>query len=525
MNPNQKNTSQNLLAYFTLSLLFALLAIVVNGHHIVRVPTYAYQFNLRMTWLFWLSISLSIIALIPLLQDLLQRLHGKKMLPSFFEYFFKSEFREKTTRITSFFVSKRRLLAVLLTGGSGGILLMVILLFRSGALEDDYVNSRVYQLSSAFLGRDVQNGEFHNVATCWFTTQATDLSGYLENCLSIVKTMKEAGAKVVMIPLNMEFTPGKANVDMLFRALQKTDVVVFGKPYAFSVIINDSTNRVRLSEGVIALNDQAYTRTLNLASIKLVPYRDIYINTNNDILLELLRKYRGYPHDVEPRHVGNKVILGDDALPVTGNGMLYSRDRLKPMYGTDLSITRGVPWTHSVNVSLSKREDKVRFLGDNSDSLFVRSFNLKDGTKFRSFNQVPVSELAEKVRGKIVLLMTNAGGSTVPYLSIRAYGVALENVLAGKVTRKPDDGFIWFSVVVLVLSGAGAYFFKPLVSILCTLLIAVTAIYVGSLLYDSYDILLDIFYPLLSLAFAAVCFPLVKAAFLSRQFSRDSFVP
>jgi len=517
MNPNQEKTSWNLLAYFTLSLLFALLAIVVNGHHIVRVPTFAYQFSLRMTWLFWLSISLSIVALIPLLRDVLEKLHDRSMLPSFLEYFFKPEFRERIHQVGNMFASQKRFLAMLLCGGSGGILLIVILLFRSGALEDDYINSRVYQLSSSFLGRDVQNGEFHNVAICWFTTQATDLSGYLENCLSIVKTLKEAGAKVVMIPL-MEFTPGKANVDMLFRALQKTDVVVFGKPYAYSVIINDSANRVRLSEGVVVLNDQAYTRTLNLASIKLVPYRDIYINTNNDILLELLRKYRGYPHDVEPRHVGNKVILGDDALPVTGNGMLYSRDRLKPMYGTDLTITRGAPWTHSVNVSLSKREDKVRFLGDNSDSLFVRSFNLKDGTKFRSFNQVPVSELAEKVRGKIVLLMTNAGRSTVPYLSIRAYGVALENVLAGKVTRKPDDGFIWFSVVVLVLSGVGAYFFKPLVSILCTLLIAVMAVYAGSLLYDSYDVLFDIFYPLLSLAFAAVCFPLIKAAISSHQF-------
>ena len=173
---------------------------------------------------------------------------------------------------------------------------------------------------------------------------------------------------------------------------------------------------------------------------------------------------------------------------------------------------------HSVNVSTSKREDKIKFRGENSDSLFVHSFNPKDGMGFRSFNQVPVSELAEKVRGKVVLVMTNYGRSTVPYLSIRAYGVALENVLTGNVTRKPDDGFIWFSVVVLVLSGAGAYFFKPLVSILCTLLIAVTAIYAGSLLYDSYDILLDIFYPLLSLAFAAVCFPLVKAASSIRQF-------
>jgi len=98
-----------------------------------------------------------------------------------------------------------------------------------------------------------------------------------------------------------------------------------------------------------------------------------------------------------------------------------------------------------------------------------------------------------------------------PYMPDRAYAVGLESVLRGNLMTKPASGYLWFSIACIALAGFLGYGFRPLIAILLMFVLAAITLVVASQLYNSMNIMIDIFYPLLSIGVAMIVFPAIAA--------------
>ena len=75
--------------------------------------------------------------------------------------------------------------------------------------------------------------------------------------------------------------------------------------------------------------------------------------------------------------------------------------------------------------------------------------------------------------------------------------------------EKPTSGYLWLSVACIVIAGFFAYRFRPLAAILLMFVLAVCTLVFASYLYDRLNIIIDIFYPLLSIGVAIIVFPAI----------------
>jgi hypothetical protein len=121
------------------------------------------------------------------------------------------------------------------------------------------------------------------------------------------------------------------------------------------------------------------------------------------------------------------------------------------------------------------------------------------------------SSLEENVKNKIVFLVGNYGSLSGQYMPDRAIAVWLESVLRGELMRKPASGHLWISLVCLVIAGFFAFRFRPLMAILFMFMLAAITLVAASHLYNSMNIMIDIFYPLLSIGVAMIVFPAIAA--------------
>lgn len=119
-----------------------------------------------------------------------------------------------------------------------------------------------------------------------------------------------------------------------------------------------------------------------------------------------------------------------------------------------------------------------------------------------------MQDIGTLLENKIVLLMDSFGppGS---YLVSKAYESAIENILSGTLIRKWEMGHLWISLLFLVIAGLIVHRVRLVIAFFLTLALLPGVLYLGSYLYTSHNILVDMFYPLLSTAMAIVVFPVI----------------
>ena len=158
--------------------------------------------------------------------------------------------------------------------------------------------------------------------------------------LKLVRKMKQSGAKVVLIPLPMEW----AVVEPTQKAIQDmeaTNVVVFGKtvqkmvwdyqaqtyklrPAKNHYVRHPTFDRTKISWGVLSM----LWREIGFLELVPLGYLEEYGNELiPDVSVEILRKYEGLDSSAIIRDV-DEVRVGSHVIPISSDGIAYAKQNL-----------------------------------------------------------------------------------------------------------------------------------------------------------------------------------------------------
>jgi hypothetical protein len=282
----------------------------------------------------------------------------------------------------------------------------------------------------------------------------------------------------------------------LLRELERTGIVVFATDYGRTIRIADSTGEFKLSAGSKTMSDREVEETNRLVRLRPLGIERAGSHRLLDVSMEVLRKYKGYGNDVAWSEEGGEFRFGEYRIPVTKDGWMYSKDR-------GLRIPLTLVYVDSTG-TWSDENGMPKFVppGAMKAALKIEG-GIRDGKK------VPLQDLGTRLQGKIVVLMDSFVSSSSSYVVSKAYDSAIENILTGTLVRKWELGHLWISVLSLILAGLITYRVRLVVAVLILLALLPCVLLLGSYLYTTHSILIDMFYPLLSTAMAIVVFPII----------------
>jgi hypothetical protein len=487
MDKKSDKSSRELIVYFVLALMFGLISIPASK--IIALSYYPSSgfVRLNLRWLFWLSITLSILCTIPLLRAFVYALHIRGSLPKTIDWLFADEISQRIGIVIERLRSKVFGVIGRLVFAGIGILLIVMLLFRTGVIHNDQVDSNAYALAQSLIGTHSKVVDSSIVSM--FTFLRRHEPGYYLECLKLVRDLKTAGVKVVLLRL-ADFRNDKESLKLM-RELEETGIVVFATPYGFNFRTADSLGEMQYSKGTFTLAERDMEESIGLCRIKPLGTQGLFADPLADVTIEVLRKYKSYARDLPMKRRVNEIQFGEFTIPVTSDGSMYSRYNTGNGRMTVVGNEDGTWMYTNPNVGKFLYRDLKESVVTNSG--FTRSL-FSNSSK----------ELGKEMQGTIVFLSESFGIDRTQMPS--AYASAVENILAGKVTRKSETGYLWLSVVCLVIAGFVAYRFRMVGAILLMFILAVCTLLFGAYLYDGQNILVDIFYPLLSIAMAMVAF-------------------
>jgi hypothetical protein len=489
MDKKSDKSSRELLMYFVLALMFGLLSIPAGRMITVTYFQFAGGVTLNLRWIFWLSVTLSILCILPLLRAFFYVLHQRSSLPKAIDWLFSDEIRARMESIIARLQAKAFGTIGRLAIAGVGILVVIMLLYRTGAIHNDEVDSNLYALAHSLKGTHRQEASFSNVSVFGFNRP--HYGEYLPDCLKLVRDLKEAGAKVVLLGLSPS-TPADLKESLkLMRELENTGIVVFGTPYGRNFRSADSLGEIKYSKGTFTLSEHSIEEAIGLSRFKPSGMESDYSDPLLDVSLEIIRKYKGYSDHVWPERGADEIRFGDFKIPVTKDGWMFSREKGFTIWQILVYVDSKGDWVY------------WRQQGSMWNAPEVKKAGLAVSTAPRGVMKL----IGGEVQGKIVLLSESFGERN--FNGLRAYASAIENILDGKITRKSETGYLWLSVVCVVVAGFIAYRFRMIATILLMSVLAVCTLLFGSYLYDNQNILVDIFYPLMSLAMTMVAFPAI----------------
>lgn len=507
MDNKPDKSNRTLILYFALSVIFALLSILASKvMTVMYFPSFA-KITINLKWMFWLSATLSVAFILPLIRSLLFALHQQGRLPKVLRWFFRDE-------VVARFVLTIHSLQGLLFSTIGrlvlaglGIFLLTIAVWRSGAIHETETDSNLLTIVDAARGRhsDTAEAAFSTVELCSFLR--SERSYYLRDCLKLVTDLKAAGVKVVVLGMRPPFGP--KDESPLLRELEKTGIVVFATDYGRTLRIADSTGELTLSAGSVTISNREVEETDRIVRLRPTGIENVGSPRLLDVSIEILRKYKGYGSDVAWVEDRGEFRFGDYRIPVTTGGWMYSQDRgfrnpLRFVYVDSTGTWSYESWlARPSSLGITTGAWSYKWGGARFSASGITTAGLKiEGYK------IPMQDIGTRLQGKIVLLMDSFGppGS---YLISRAYESAIENILSGTLVRKWELGHLWVSVLCLIIAGLIIYRVRLIVAFLILLALLPGVLLFGSYLYTSHSVLIDMFYPLLSTAMAICVFPII----------------
>ncbi|MFH0988726.1 MAG: hypothetical protein V1799_01780 [bacterium] len=498
--PNSKLKS--LLPYFILAMFFAAMGIIFNQQTVtVRYPrSSGASQSVNIEWLHLVFITLSLISVVPLLKEILGTI-TRKVLPSLLN---NIQFNR--------FSTLRRIGLFLLAGLS--IVSVLVLLSWTRLLPDDELNGKMYEFVSMVSNAREKSEHFTNVVNVSYANFSTNPKQHLRDCVTIVEKLKAAGAKAVY--LSLQELPLDKDLDSLIVKLMNSDIVVLATP-GESIRYGSGELRDKNGMGIFIplVNEKSLWASERLASIS-------YGQAWWPLFHGVLRKYYGYPYYQFVGLWGNDILIGDTKLSISlssRTSSLYFRDQCPVFEGGDIVLHRGNAWAfgHGYEGYSQKRSIHTRdlwFYKGSSEDTLLHYTSYLDSVKGETFPLSQVSEAAlhSVFNGKVVFMGGNFGREGGLFTPSRALMIATESILSDHMIHKTDTGFIWLSIISLVLAGLIAYHTRPFLSFLLMIVLLMGVLLTGYFFYQHLNILIDIIYPLLSVGVALIVFPAINVA-------------
>ena len=499
----------SLIGYFLLGLFFALLSILAKRPMVISYQRLSVGIGIDTRWFFWLLLILSAICMGPLIIAIFRNRHDQRKLPKFLDFLFQHEraSERSQTREKIYEWLFGRLSLFIMTGAA--ILLLSIFIERTNAIDDDNVNGKFYELILRLRGVERMNLTFSHVTQLLYLTPNKDADQYLRDLRDIVAKLKSAGARTVVISLP-QFPPEGKNVFPLMKEIGSNGIVVWGLSHS---AMSQPIDQIADSLGVTIFSMAYYSTGMN----ELWRGPSLVRLWRADAALTILGKYHNYPRYMNVQSpIADGIEFGDYKIALSKDQWTYALDKYRVSALEQICIHRGYSWISGgmVRGGVPIQSDRItRYLGSikETDTLQYSAYNR---TPDRRSLWVPLETgaLEENVKNKIVFLVGNYGDQWGNYMPDRAIAVWLESALRGELMKKPASGYLWLSVACLVIAGIFAYWFRPLMAILLMFVLAACALVAASYLYNSMNIIIDIFYPLLSIGVAMIVFPAIAAA-------------
>ena len=481
-----------ILVYFVLGLVFACFAMLASHFPTIQYFSSAgsFAFEPHLGWVFWLLIALSAFCLVPLLEALLYQLHLRKMLPRFLDGLYDKRAIQETEGSFVWLRNAARSLGGKLTATGVAVFATVFILSHTGAVRETDVDSYLYEYISRTVGSHQPAGVEPIAVSLSLVLDERDEVRYLQNCLTVVQDLKSVGAKAVFLDfrdlVNRGLVRHEETCDWL-RKIENTGIVVFGMPeWVGAFRAGDASGEVKMSRGSMTMPPYELRMDPYLFRIRPEGSQDSQ-GQFLDVTLELLRKCRTYPKTLEPKREGNEVIFGDYKIPVTLDGWMYSRQS-------------GLAWVGGPSMSaLWEGKD---------DTLKYRVWSNSKG----AFQSVKLQDRKSKFEGKIVFLENPRVEPEHGIFLTRSYISALQAISEGSTVSRSYALHIWLTLLCILAAGFVALKLRPLPSMLVIFALGLFVLLACWFIYDRFNLLIDVFYPLVAALMSMFVFPAVTVA-------------
>jgi len=320
---------------------------------------------------------------------------------------------------------------------------------------------------------------------------------YLRNVRQVVRSLKNAGAKVVVVPLpdNLVSVP---RILGLLNAINSDSIAVFGSEMRIRSPFPTRTSFTFEERRTWWVRQPAFHRIeipWGVSSVLTDPYSLLYrfvpdafkdFETGErvpDIALQAIKRYLGYPDSLEIRISPSYVFFGTYTIPLERDGFAYVRYSPLPVYGGGVYATV-VPEADSL----------VYFPAAWSGRL--REKNLDNAWQF--------------YKNKIVILDWS-GLSQAPFVSYdRTYAQIIHAILSRSYVKRYNDYDLLFILLFVSLLSVLSYKLRGLVTLGITFLLSLGILALSIWLFDRYSILFDPVYVLVPIVLCGVILPVVK---------------
>jgi hypothetical protein len=489
MTPS-KWSSWKLFFYFVGTVVFVFCALIAGRTTVLQynLSHGGYSMQTNLLWMFWLFIILATFCSLPLLDAILGSLVGRKMLPQLLGRFYRR--KEESGGFLEAAGLRRGSLGGRLFVAGFAIFGTIFILSKSNAVREMDVNSDVYEyLGSRIIGRPQWPANPQPITVSLrLSLHALDDSVQLNDYLKIVQDLKSVGARVVMV--DIRGTGGFIKNYETLRAIEETGITVFGMSDRYMRFVDfgqlntkDPRGELRLSRGGITMKSWEVGQDPFLLRFKPEVERVNGVQVL-DISLELLRKYHNYPSEMEATTSGDNILFGDYRIPIGRDGWTYTRQSVLTWFDPTLSVTR------------EGAGDSLKYRG------WVKSKH--------TWSVASADDLKEAFNGKIVFIeRSDLAGQDDGWMLINSYRSALQAMSEGNLIARSHTMHVWVTLVSIVLAGLAAFKLRALPSMLAIFGLGCIVVIGCWSLYYRFNLLIDIFYPLLAIGMSMFVFPAV----------------
>jgi hypothetical protein len=319
---------------------------------------------------------------------------------------------------------------------------------------------------------------------------------FLELVQDITHRLKEAGAKVVIVPLPETIRPSTRNLNSI-RKLISDSIVIFAvtartmtRYIGFDPAPEDKNfwwvqhpfyKRVEMRWGAITEHTKGLSRLLRFVPTGI---RDEATGDPvPDVIVLALKRYFDIPDNVELPVSPSRLQIGSYAFPIERDGLTYTRFQW--------------PKTRVVEMYAS--------LNPLSDSLMYWPTNA-----VRVNDTVAVRSAWQAHKGKVVIIDWNAAGSN----QFPGLGLAYSNIVSSFFNRSfvkvhNEWNFLLVTTLVILLSVV-SYTVRNGLMVFLSLVLAVGAVAVSAWLFNSHNVLFEPVYVIVPILLCGIILPLAK---------------